>query len=190
MSTPFELTPADISAIVKSLGGAPVPELQSNLDEHFDKQVRVVLENAGYIDPEKIDEYIARDGYKALLTVLTEMTPSGVTHRITESGLRGRGGGGYPTGLKWGSVAKATGDVKYVVCNGDEGDPGAFMDRSVMEGDPHRVIEGMAIAAYAVGASKGFIYVRAEYPVAVARLTTALREARRRGLLDRKSTRL
>ena len=111
------------------------------------------------------------------------MTPNGVIHRITESGLRGRGGGGYPTGLKWSTVAKAGGDVKYVVCNGDEGDPGAFMDRSVMEGDPHRVIEGMAIAAYAVGASKGFIYVRAEYPVAVARLTTALREARRRGLL-------
>jgi bidirectional [NiFe] hydrogenase diaphorase subunit len=142
-----------------------------------------VLENAGHIDPEKIDDYISRDGYKALLTALTEMTPSGVIHRITESGLRGRGGGGYPTGLKWGTVAKAGGDLKYVVCNGDEGDPGAFMDRSVMEGDPHRVIEGMAIAAYAVGASKGYIYVRAEYPVAVSRLTTALRDARRRGLL-------
>ena len=161
----------------------PVPELQCDLSEHFDKQVRVVLENAGHIDPEKIDDYISRDGYKALMTALTEMTPNGVIHRITESGLRGRGGGGYPTGLKWGTVAKASGDVKYVVCNGDEGDPGAFMDRSVMEGDPHRVIEGMAIAAYAVGASKGFIYVRAEYPVAVARLTTAMREARRRGLL-------
>jgi len=160
-----------------------VAELQCDLNEHFDKQVRVVLENAGHIDPEKIDDYISRDGYKALLTALTEMTPNGVVHRITESGLRGRGGGGYPTGLKWGTVAKASGELKYVVCNGDEGDPGAFMDRSVMEGDPHRVIEGMAIAAYAVGASKGFIYVRAEYPVAVARLTTALREARRRGLL-------
>jgi hypothetical protein len=147
-------------AIVQSLGGAPVPELQCDLNEHFDKQVRVVLENAGHIDPEKIDDYICRDGYKALLTALTEMTPNGVIHRITESGLRGRGGGGYPTGLKWGTVAKAAGDLKYVVCNGDEGDPGAFMDRSVMEGDPHRVIEGMAIAAYAVGASKGFIYVR------------------------------
>jgi bidirectional [NiFe] hydrogenase diaphorase subunit len=170
-------------AIVSSLGKEPVPELQCDLNDHFDKQVRVVLENAGYIDPEKIDDYISRDGYKALLTALTEMTPNGVIHRITESGLRGRGGGGYPTGLKWGTVSKASGDLKYVVCNGDEGDPGAFMDRSVMEGDPHRVIEGMAIAAYAVGASKGFIYVRAEYPVAVARLTTALREARRRGLL-------
>ena len=170
-------------SIVGSLGGEPVAALQCDLNEHFDKQVRVVLENAGHIDPEKIDDYISRDGYKALLTALTEMTPNGVIHRITESGLRGRGGGGYPTGLKWGTVAKSGGDVKYVVCNGDEGDPGAFMDRSVMEGDPHRVIEGMAIAAYAVGASKGFIYVRAEYPVAVARLTTALREARRRGLL-------
>ncbi len=170
-------------AIVSSLDGKPVPELQCDLSDHFDKQVRVVLENAGHIDPEKIDDYIARDGYKALLTALTEMTPNGVIHRISESGLRGRGGGGYPTGLKWGTVAKAGGDLKYVVCNGDEGDPGAFMDRSVMEGDPHRVIEGMALAAYAVGASKGFIYVRAEYPVAVARLTTGLREARRRGLL-------
>jgi bidirectional [NiFe] hydrogenase diaphorase subunit len=169
--------------IVDSLGGKAIPELQCDLNEHFDKQVRVVLENAGHIDPEKIDDYISREGYKALLTALIEMTPNGVIHRITESGLRGRGGSGYPTALKWGTVAKAGGDLKYVVCNGDEGDPGAFMDRSVMEGDPHRVIEGMAIAAYAVGASKGFIYVRAEYPVAVARLTTALREARRRGLL-------
>lgn len=170
-------------AIVDTLGRAPLPELQCDLNGHFDRQVRVVLENAGHIDPEKIDDYISRDGYKALLTALLEMTPFGVIHRITESGLRGRGGGGYPTGLKWSTVSKAHSDVKYVVCNGDEGDPGAFMDRSVMEGDPHRVIEGMAIAGYAVGASKGFIYVRAEYPVAVDRLTTALREARRRGLL-------
>ena len=170
-------------AIVTSLGGEPVADLQCDLSDHFESQVRVVLENAGYIDPEKIDDYISRDGYKALLTALTEMTPNGVIHRITESGLRGRGGGGYPTGLKWGTVAKAKGDLKYVVCNGDEGDPGAFMDRSVMEGDPHRVIEGMALAAYAVGASKGFIYVRAEYPIAVARLTAGLRDARRRGLL-------
>ena len=142
-------------AIVANLGGKPLPELQCDLNDHFDTQVRVVLENAGHIDPEKIDDYISRDGYKALLTALIEMTPNGIIHRITESGLRGRGGGGYPTGLKWSTVAKASGDIKYVVCNGDEGDPGAFMDRSVMEGDPHRVIEGMAIAAYAVGASKG-----------------------------------
>jgi bidirectional [NiFe] hydrogenase diaphorase subunit len=173
----------DAEKIVSSLGGEPVPELQCDLNEHFEKQVRVVLENAGHIDPEKIDDYISRDGYKALLTALVEMTPGGIVHRVTESGLRGRGGGGYPTGLKWGTVAKASGDQKYVVCNGDEGDPGAFMDRSVMESDPHRVIEGMAIAAYAVGASKGYIYVRAEYPIAVSRLTTAIRDARRRSLL-------
>jgi bidirectional [NiFe] hydrogenase diaphorase subunit len=170
-------------AIVSSLGGEPVPTLQCDLNEHFEKQVRVVLENAGHIDPEKIDDYISRDGYRALLKALNEMTPNEVIQQVTSSSLRGRGGGGYPTGLKWGTVAKAGGDLKYVICNGDEGDPGAFMDRSVMEGDPHRVIEGMAIAAYAVGASKGFVYVRAEYPVAVARLTTAIRDARRRGLL-------
>jgi bidirectional [NiFe] hydrogenase diaphorase subunit len=111
------------------------------------------------------------------------MSPGEVIHQITESGLKGRGGGGYPTGLKWSTVSKATGDIKYVVCNGDEGDPGAFMDRSVLESDPQRVLEGMAIAAYAVGASKGYIYVRAEYPLAVARLTNGLRDARRRGLL-------
>src|SRR5579863_2719368 len=111
------------------------------------------------------------------------MSPAAVIAEVTKSGLRGRGGGGYPTGLKWGTVAKATGSPKYVICNGDEGDPGAFMDRSVLEGDPQRVIEGMTIAAFAVGASKGYIYVRAEYPLAVSRLTVSLREARRRGLL-------
>jgi bidirectional [NiFe] hydrogenase diaphorase subunit len=170
-------------AIVASLGNEPVPSLQCDLNEHFELQTRVVLENAGHINPEKIDDYIARDGYKALLTALTEMTPNDVLQQIIESGLRGRGGGGYPTGLKWSTVSKAVGDLKYVICNGDEGDPGAFMDRSVMESDPHRVLEGMAIAAYAVGATKGFVYVRAEYPLAVARLTAGLRDARRRALL-------
>lgn len=169
--------------IVKSLGGQPVKELQCELREHFDQQVHVVLENSGQVDPEKIDDYIARDGYRALLAALSDMTPNGVIRQIKESGLRGRGGGGYPTGLKWDTVAKAAGDLKYVICNGDEGDPGAFMDRSVLESDPQRVIEGMAIAAYAVGASKGYIYVRAEYPLAVNRLQAALRDARRRGLL-------
>jgi bidirectional [NiFe] hydrogenase diaphorase subunit len=173
----------DAEKIAASLGGEPVAELQCNLREHFDEQVHIVLENSGHIDPEKIDDYIAHDGYKALMKALTEMTPKDVIQQITESGLRGRGGGGYPTGLKWSTVAKAVGDIKYVICNGDEGDPGAFMDRSVLESDPQRVIEGMAIAAYAVGASKGFIYVRAEYPLAVSRLTAALREARRHGLL-------
>jgi len=160
-------------ALAASLGNEPIAELQCDLREHFDQQVHVVLENSGHIDPEKIDDYIARDGYRALLTALTDMTPNGVIRQITESGLRGRGGGGYPTGLKWGMVAKASGDVKYIICNGDEGDPGAFMDRSVLESDPQR----------AVGASKGYIYVRAEYPLAVSRLTTCLRDARRRGLL-------
>ena len=169
--------------IVNSLGGQPVAELQCDLREHFDQQVHVVLENSGHIDPEKIDDYIAHDGYQALVNILTEMSPQDVIKQITESGLRGRGGGGYPTGLKWGTVAKAVGDLKYVICNGDEGDPGAFMDRSVLESDPQRVLEGMAIAAYAVGASKGFVYVRAEYPLAVSRLTACLRDARRRGLL-------
>jgi bidirectional [NiFe] hydrogenase diaphorase subunit len=173
----------DADKIAASLGGEPVAELQCNLREHFDEQVHIVLENSGHIDPEKIEDYIAHDGYKALMKALTEMTPRDVIQQITESGLRGRGGGGYPTGLKWSTVAKAAGDMKYVICNGDEGDPGAFMDRSVLESDPQRVIEGMAIAAYAVGASKGFIYVRAEYPLAVSRLTAALREARRHGLL-------
>jgi bidirectional [NiFe] hydrogenase diaphorase subunit len=170
-------------AIIASLGGEPVAQLQCDLKEHFALQTRVVLENAGYINPEKIDDYIARDGYKALLKTLTEMTPNEVVQQIAESGLRGRGGGGYPTGLKWSTVAKAVGTEKYVICNGDEGDPGAFMDRSVMESDPHRVLEGMAIAAYAIGAIKGYVYVRAEYPLAVARLSAGIRDARRRGLL-------
>jgi bidirectional [NiFe] hydrogenase diaphorase subunit len=174
---------SDAEKIAASLGKEPVKELQCELREHFDQQVHVVLENSGRIDPEKIDDYIARDGYLALLTALNDMTPNGVIRQITESGLRGRGGGGYPTGLKWSTVAKAPGDLKYIICNGDEGDPGAFMDRSVLESDPQRVIEGMAIAAYAVGASKGYVYVRAEYPLAVSRLTVSLREARRRGLL-------
>jgi bidirectional [NiFe] hydrogenase diaphorase subunit len=169
--------------VVSSLGGKPVEELKCDLREHFDQQVHVVLENSGHIDPEKIDDYIANDGYLALVKVVTEMEPKDVIKEITESGLRGRGGGGYPTGLKWGTVAKAVGDMKYVICNGDEGDPGAFMDRSVLESDPQRVLEGMAIAAYAVGASKGYVYVRAEYPLAVTRLQASLRDARRRGLL-------
>jgi bidirectional [NiFe] hydrogenase diaphorase subunit len=171
------------SELVASLGGEPVAALQCDLREHFDQQVHVVLENSGHIDPERIDDYIAHDGYLALVKVLTEMEPNDVIKEITGSGLRGRGGGGYPTGLKWGTVAKAGGDLKYVICNGDEGDPGAFMDRSVLESDPQRVLEGMAIAAYAVGATKGYIYVRAEYPLAVARLQACLRDARRRGLL-------
>src|SRR5258708_31772797 len=174
---------ANATDVVASLGGEPFAELQCDLRDHFDQQVHVVLENSGHIDPERIDDYIARDGYLALVKVLTEMEPNDVIKEITESGLRGRGGGGYPTGLKWGTVAKASGDHKYVICNGDEGDPGAFMDRSVLESHPQPVLEGMAIAAYAVGASKGYIYVRAEYPLAVARLKTAIRFAERQELL-------
>ena len=173
----------DAKDLIASLGGLPVERLETHLEHYFHGQQHIVLENSGHIDPEKIDEYIGRGGYAALMKALTEMNPLGVIEQIAKSGLRGRGGGGYPTGLKWGTVAKAVGTIKYLICNGDEGDPGAFMDRSVLESDPQRVIEGMAIAAYAVGASKGYIYVRAEYPLAVSRLNASLRDARRRGLL-------
>jgi bidirectional [NiFe] hydrogenase diaphorase subunit len=173
----------DAKAVVHSLGGKTVERLETHLEKYFEGQEPIVLENSGRIDPEKIDEYIGRDGYQALMQALTQMTPQEVVEQISRSGLRGRGGGGYPTGLKWGTVAKAVGSQKYVICNGDEGDPGAFMDRSVLESDPQRVIEGMIIAAYGVGASKGYAYVRAEYPLAISRLSASLREARRRGLL-------
>jgi bidirectional [NiFe] hydrogenase diaphorase subunit len=174
---------ADAREVIESLGNKPVERLEAHLDTYFHGQIPIVLENSGYIDPEKIDEYISRDGYQALIHALTEMDPQSVIDQIAKSGLRGRGGGGYPTGLKWSTVAKAVGTQKYVICNADEGDPGAFMDRSVLESDPQRVIEGMAIAGYAVGASKGYIYVRAEYPLAVTRMTSSLQQARRRGLL-------
>jgi len=149
----------------------------------FRRQTNVVLENSGKIDPEKIEEYIAADGYKALVHALGEKSPNEIVQEVSKSGLRGRGGAGYPTGLKWGTVAKSTGVTKYVICNADEGDPGAFMDRSVLESDPHRVLEGMIIAGFAVGASRGYIYVRAEYPLAVKRLGIAIREARKLGFL-------
>jgi bidirectional [NiFe] hydrogenase diaphorase subunit len=143
----------------------------------------VVLNLEGRIDPERIEEYIAVGGYSALLKALSEMTPAEVVEQVTRSGLRGRGGAGYPTGLKWATVAKSQNEHKYVICNGDEGDPGAFMDRSVMEDYPHRVIEGMAIAAYAIGADVGYLYVRAEYPLAIKRLTQAIRQAQKLRLL-------
>ena len=149
----------------------------------FTRQVRVATENSGRVDPEDLDDYRANHGYQALEKVLTSMTPAEVVDELVRSGLRGRGGAGYPTGLKWSTVAKAPGDAKYVICNADEGDPGAFMDRSVLESDPHRVLEGMAIAGYAVGAAQGYVYCRAEYPLAVARLKTAIRLATRAGLL-------
>ena len=149
----------------------------------FARQLAIVLENSGLVEPERIESYIEADGYQALYHVLREMNPAEVVEEITRSGLRGRGGAGFPTGLKWETVAKQPGDRKFVVCNADEGDPGAFMDRSVLESDPHRVLEGMAIAGYAIGASQGFIYVRAEYPLAVRRLETAIKQAKRLGLL-------
>jgi bidirectional [NiFe] hydrogenase diaphorase subunit len=174
---------SDARELIASLGSKPIERLETHLEHYFQGQQHRVLENSGHIDPELIDEYIGREGYQAMIKALTEMSPQSVIEQISKSGLRGRGGGGYPTGLKWSTVAKAVGAQKYVICNGDEGDPGAFMDRSVLESDPQRVIEGMAIAAYAVGATKGYIYVRAEYPLAVARMTASLQHARRRGLL-------
>ncbi len=151
--------------------------------DFFKRQMRVALRNCGVINPEIIEEYIAFDGYKALGKVLTEMTPQEVIETIKKSGLRGRGGGGFPTGLKWEFAAKQNADQKYVCCNADEGDPGAFMDRSVLEGDPHSVIEAMAIAGYAIGANQGYVYIRAEYPIAVKRLRIAIEQARNYGLL-------
>ncbi len=151
----------------------------------YEKQKRVALRNCGVINPEKIDEYIAVDGYAALGKALTEMTPQQVIDEITKSGLRGRGGAGFPTGRKWSFAAANHADQKYVCCNADEGDPGAFMDRSVLEGDPHAVLEAMAIAAYAIGATQGYIYVRAEYPIAVKRLQIAINQAREYGLLGK-----
>lgn len=161
----------------------PPSTYQPDSHPFFTRQLRIVLENSGKIDPEKIEEYIAADGYRGLYHALREMSPESVVEEISRSGLRGRGGAGYPTGLKWATVAKAQSEQKYVICNADEGDPGAFMDRSVLESDPHRVIEGMEIAAYAVGASQGYIYVRGEYPLAINHLQTAIRQAKRLGLL-------
>lgn len=151
----------------------------------YGKQKRIALRNCGVIDPENIEEYIAMDGYMALGKVLTEMKPEEVIEVIKDSGLRGRGGGGFPTGIKWSLAAKNESDQKYVCCNADEGDPGAFMDRSVLEGDPHAVLEAMAIAGYAIGASKGYIYVRAEYPIAIKRLQIAIKQAREYELLGK-----
>ena len=151
----------------------------------YKKQVKIVTRNCGIIDPENIEEYIARGGYFALQKVLSTMTSDAIVEDIIKSGLRGRGGGGFPAGKKWQSCRSAQGDIKYVICNGDEGDPGAYMDRSVMEGDPHSVIEGMIIGAYAIGAQEGYIYVRNEYPLAVANLAKAIEEARRLGLLGK-----
>ena len=194
-----EVKPSDVPEIVEEhlLKGRIVKRLlyketvqESNVKSlnetnFYAKQHRVALRNCGVINPENIDEYIAVDGYEALGKVLTEMTPQQVIDEILESGLRGRGGAGFPTGRKWSFAAANQADQKYVCCNADEGDPGAFMDRSVLEGDPHFVIEAMAIAGYAIGASQGYIYVRAEYPIAVHRLQVAIKQAREYGLLGK-----
>ncbi len=181
-----KVKPDDVADILDHVGQASVPHLELRQDSpFFERQQRVVLANAGKIDPEEIETAMAAGAYGALLKVTTEMMPPEVCKVITDSGLRGRGGAGYPTGLKWGTVAKATNSTKFVVCNGDEGDPGAFMDRSIMESDPHRVLEGMAIAGYAVGASEGFVYVRAEYALAIKRLKRAIHQAEKRGLLGK-----
>ncbi len=178
------VVPEDAPDIIGALDGPPVARLHCPTNvPFFQRQQKIVLENSGRIDPERIEEYIAADGYTALVKAITEMSPTEVIDEIIASGLRGRGGGGYPTGLKWTTVAKSDGQTKYVICNADEGDPGAFMDRSVLESDPHRILEGMAIAGYAIGASQGYIYVRGEYPLAVARLKTAIRQARRVNML-------
>ena len=151
----------------------------------YKKQIRIALRNCGFINPENIDEYIARDGYAALGKVLSEMTPEEAIKEIKDSGLRGRGGGGFPTGLKWEITHNVEGDEKYVVCNADEGDPGAFMDRSILEGDPHSVLEAMAICGYCIGGSNGLIYIRAEYPLAIERLKIAIEQARELGVIGK-----
>jgi len=175
--------------------GKPVERLMYNLGDKiyhvqeeipfYKSQTRLVLEHCGHIDAESIQEYIAYGGYQALAKAIEKMTPAEICKEISDANLRGRGGGGYPAGKKWSQVLSYSSDIKYIICNGDEGDPGAFMDRSLMEGDPHNIIEGMTIAAYATGASEGYIYVRAEYPLAVARLNKAIEQARETGLLGK-----
>jgi NADH:ubiquinone oxidoreductase subunit F (NADH-binding)/(2Fe-2S) ferredoxin len=151
----------------------------------FAKQEKIVLANAGHMDPSRLEAYVARNGYRALRKAVVEMTPEEVIEQLKTSGLRGRGGGGFPTGLKWENTRKSEGTEKFVICNGDEGDPGAYMDRSILEGDPHAVIEGMALAGYATGASMGWFYIRAEYPLAVERVQKAIRQAKREGILGK-----
>lgn len=179
-----KVTAQNAPSIVAALrGGSAEPAQTDPAAAFFARQFSIVLANSGVVDPERIESYVAANGYHALHEVLTEMAPKDVVETMVKSGLRGRGGAGFPTGLKWGTVAKSNGTKKYVICNADEGDPGAFMDRSVLESDPHSVLEGMAIAAYAVGADQGFIYVRAEYPLAIARLQVAIKQAKQMGLL-------
>ncbi|MBL0715366.1 MAG: SLBB domain-containing protein [Desulfosarcina sp.] len=178
------VTVSDVSDVIEALDGSPLDRLVCPGEApFFQRQQKIVLENCGHIDPERLEDYIAAGGYQPLHTALTRMTPEEITKEIEKSGLRGRGGAGFPTGLKWSTVAKAVDETKFVICNADEGDPGAFMDRSVLESDPHRVVEGMTIAARAVGANQGFIYVRAEYPLAIKRLKSAIAQAEHAGFL-------
>ena len=194
-----EVKPDDVTEIVNEhvIKGRKVerllyiePTFEQRISEHKDmpfykKQLRIALRNCGAIDPENIDEYIAADGYQAIGKILAEMTPAQVIDTMKQSGLRGRGGGGFPTGMKWDFASRYSADQKYVICNADEGDPGAFMDRSILEGDPHSVLEAMTIAGYAIGATKGYIYIRAEYPLAVKRLQIAIGQANDYGLLGK-----
>ncbi len=177
------VTPDDVTPIIDALRAVTPEDTPQPQGPFFERQLRVATENMGRIDPESLDDYVERGGYEALKRILSDMTSTEVREELSRSGLRGRGGAGYPTALKWTTVAKAEGTQKYVICNADEGDPGAFMDRSVLESDPFRVLEGMAIAAFAVHATEGYIYCRAEYPLAVARLRSAIRSAQRAGLL-------
>ncbi len=193
-----KVSPEDVDEIVSEhfIKGRPVARLMLQDEEEktfstqkevpfYQKQVKVALANCGYIDPESLDEYIATGGYEALGTALTTMKPQDAIDVIKKSGLRGRGGGGFPTHLKWQMVHDNKADEKYIICNGDEGDPGAFMDRSLLEGDPHRILEGMMIAAYAIGASNGFFYIRAEYPLAIKRIKLAIAQAKEAGLMGK-----
>jgi bidirectional [NiFe] hydrogenase diaphorase subunit len=179
-----KVTAENAASIVGSLTGGQATAARGDPNNpFFANQSSVVLENSGFIEPERIESYIAADGYQALARVLHDMEPAEVVDEIVRSGLRGRGGAGYPTGVKWSMIAKQSTDRKYIVCNADEGDPGAFMNRSVLEGDPHKVLEGMAIAGYAVGAKHGYIYVRGEYPLAIERLKIGIKQANKLGLL-------
>jgi len=194
-----QVTPEDAREIIEEhlIKGRKVnrllyvdPENQEHIADSkhmgfYKKQLRIALRNCGFIDPENIDEYIARDGYEAMAKCLTELTPQQVIDIMKKSGLRGRGGGGFPTGLKWEITNRSVSDIKYVVCNADEGDPGAFMDRSILEGDPHSVIEAMAICGYCIGGEHGLVYIRAEYPLAINRLKIAIEQAREYGLLGK-----
>ncbi|MGV3530089.1 MAG: NADH-ubiquinone oxidoreductase-F iron-sulfur binding region domain-containing protein [Flavisolibacter sp.] len=162
------------------------PFINANEDPFFKKQQKIALKNCGLLNPEKIEDYLVEEGYRALEKALFEMSPEDVIAEMKHSRIRGRGGAGYPAGLKWETVYKYVNDQKYVICNGDEGDPGAFMDRSILEGNPHRVLEGMAIAAYAIGATKGYAYIRGEYPLAIRRFELAIRQAKKMGLLGKR----